>query len=53
MSPDGQQFAFLSVKEEKRNYYVSDVKPGSTSTKAEPPAELSQMIDTLFVLDWR
>lgn len=53
ISPDGQKFAFLSVKEEKRDYYVSDVKPGSTPTKVEPPAEFAQMIDKLFVLDWR
>lgn len=53
IAPDGQKFAFLSVQEEKRDYYVSDVKPGSTPTKIEPPAEFAQMINKLFVLDWR
>ena len=53
ISPDGQKFAFLSVKEEKRDYYVSDVKPGSTPTKVEPPADFARMIGKLFVLDWR
>ena len=53
ISPDGQKFAFLSVKEEKRDYYVSDVKPGSTPTKVGPPADFAQMLGKLFVLDWR
>lgn len=53
ISPDGQRFAFLSVKETARDYYVSDLKPGSTPTKIEPNGEFANMLDTLFFLDWR
>ncbi|TDO66437.1 hypothetical protein EV651_1042 [Kribbella sp. VKM Ac-2571] len=53
ISPDGQRFAFLSVMESERHYYVSDLQPGSVPTKIEPPAEFSKMIGALFVLDWR
>ncbi|MFC4110358.1 hypothetical protein [Micromonospora zhanjiangensis] len=53
ISPDGQQFAFLSVKGTARDYYVADLKPGTTPRKIEPNAEFTSMLGTLFFLDWR
>ncbi|BCJ33800.1 hypothetical protein Athai_13030 [Actinocatenispora thailandica] len=53
ISPDGQRFAFLSVKETERHYFVSDLKPGSTPKKIEPSGEFANMLDALFFLDWR
>ncbi|WP_460526827.1 hypothetical protein [Flindersiella endophytica] len=53
VSPDGKRFLFLSVNENARDHYLSDLEPGSTPKKAEPSGEFSALGVAVFFLDWR
>ncbi|MDX3233320.1 hypothetical protein [Streptomyces sp. ME19-01-6] len=53
ISPDGQKFAFRSVKGAANDYYLCDTKPGSTPKKVERAGEFSTLGDTAVLIDWR